>query len=137
MRIARGDIVVSEGSKVIAVVDDNPAMRQALSALLSSLGYRVELYASAAEFIAAALKTDAQCLLLDVQLGAITGIELARHLVSAGLHFPTIFMTASDDEGFRQDATALGCIDYLHKPFPAKRLIEIISKALNRTVGQI
>ena len=116
--------------RVIAVVDDDPLMREALDGLLSSLGYRAELYPSAAEFIAAALTTEASCLLLDVQLGAMTGIELARHLNSTGFNFPTIFMTGSEDESFRRDAIAVGCVEYLHKPFPAERLIDAIDKAL-------
>jgi FixJ family two-component response regulator len=115
----------------MAVIDDDPLGREALHGLLSSLGYRTELYASAAEFIAAAQTTKASCLLLDVQLGAMTGIELARHLISTGFSFPTIFMTGSRDESYQRDGVSLGCIDYLHKPFPASRLICAIDKALD------
>jgi FixJ family two-component response regulator len=88
------------------------------------------LYASAAEFIAAALTTEASCLLLDVQHDAMTGIELARHLISTGFSFPTIFMTGSKDESYQRDGVSLGCIDYLHKPFPASQLICAIDKAI-------
>ena len=116
--------------RVIAVVDDDPLVREALDSLLSSLGYRAELYASAAEFIATALTTEASCLLLDVQLGAMTGIELARHLISTGFSFPTIFMTGSKDDSYQRDGVSLGCIDYLHKPFPASQLICAIDKAI-------
>jgi FixJ family two-component response regulator len=127
---SRDIILASERRKVIAVVDDDPLVREALDGLLSSLGYRAELYASAAEFIATALTTEASCLLLDVQLGAMTGIELARHLMSTGFSFPTIFMTGSKDESYRRDGVALGCVDYLDKPFPASRLIGAIDKAI-------
>ena len=122
--------MASKGREVIAVVEDDPLGREALDRLLSSLGYRRELYASAAEFIAAAQTTEASCLLLDVQLGAMTGIELARHLISTGFNFPTIFMTGSRDESYQRDGVSLGCIDYLHKPFPASRLICAIDKAI-------
>ena len=122
--------MASERRKVIAVVDDDPLVREALDSLLSSLGYRAELYASAAEFIATALTTEASCLLLDVQLGAMTGIELARHLISTGFSFPTIFMTGSKDDSYQRDGVSLGCIDYLHKPFPASQLICAIDKAI-------
>jgi FixJ family two-component response regulator len=122
--------VASERREVIAVVDDDLLMREALNRLLSSLGYRTELYASAAEFIAAAQTTEASCLLLDIQLGAMTGIELARHLISTGFSYPTIFMTGSRDESYQRDGVALGCADYLHKPFPASRLICAIDKAI-------
>jgi FixJ family two-component response regulator len=123
-------IVASERRKVIAVVDDDPLVRKAMDGLISSLGYRAELHASAAEFIAAALTTEVSCLLLDVQLGAMTGIELARHLISTGFSFPTVFMTGSRNESYQRDCVALGCVDYLHKPFPASRLICAIGKAL-------
>ena len=122
--------MASERRDVIAVVDDDLLMREALDLLLSSLGYRTELYASATEFVAAAQTTKASCLLLDVQLGAMTGIELARHLISTGFSFPTIFMTGSSDESYRRDGVALGCVDYLHKPFPVCRLAGAIDKAL-------
>jgi FixJ family two-component response regulator len=125
-----GFIVASERREVIAVVDDDPLVREAMDGLLSSFGYRAELYASAAEFIAAALTTEASCLLLDVQLGGTTGIELARHLISTGFSFPTIFMTGSKDEGYRRDGVSLGCVAYLRKPFPATRLICAIGQAL-------
>ena len=123
-------MLASKQREVIAVVDDDPVMLQALDDLLSSLGYRAELYGSATEFIAAALTTDAACLLLDIQLGDMTGIELAHHLTSTGLSFPTIFMTASDDGMFRRDAVAAGCVEYLRKPFPAGRLVSAIAKAI-------
>lgn len=122
--------MASEQRKVIAIVDDDPLMREALDSLLYSLGYRAELYASAAEFIAAALTTEASCLLLDVQLGATTGFELARHLISTGFSFPIIFMTGSKDECCRRDGVALGCVDYLHKPFQASQLIGAIDRAI-------
>jgi FixJ family two-component response regulator len=122
--------VASDRRKVIAVVDDDPSVREALDSLLSSLWYRTELYESAAEFIATALTTEASCLLLDVQLGAMTGIELACYLIAAGFSFPTIFMTGSKDESYQRDGASLGCVDYLHKPFPASRLICAIDKAI-------
>ena len=122
--------MLSDQAEVIAVVDDDACMRQAIDKLLSALGYRAETYGSADEFVAVALRTEAKCLLLDIELGPITGIELARHLVSMGLSFPTIFITASDDERFRRDAIALGCVDYLQKPFPPKRLISAIDRAI-------
>ena len=80
--------------------------------------------------MAAAATTSAACLLLDVQLGKITGIELAQHLFAAGRSFPIIFMTGSDSEMFRSAAAATGCTDYLHKPFGEERLISAITKAL-------
>jgi FixJ family two-component response regulator len=111
---------------VIAVVDDDQDMRLALGDLLSLSGYRTELYASAEEFITTAKTTEASCL----QLGEVSGVELGRQLSRAGFTFPIVFMTGSQDERFRRQAMDLGCIAYLHKPFPKACLIEAIKMAI-------
>ena len=115
--------------ETVVVVDDDPVMRQALDGLLSVLGYRTELHASAAEFLGAADTTEAACLMLDIQLGAMTGIDLARKLAASGLDFPILFMTGSDDEQFRRDAIDLGCVAFLRKPFRTDQLMQAICKA--------
>src|SRR6185295_186839 len=95
---------------VIAVVDDDPGIRVALQNLLSAFGYRTELYASAEEFIDVAITSEASCLILDVQLGKMSGLELARYLANFALAFPVIFMSGSDNENFRRQALSLGCV---------------------------
>jgi FixJ family two-component response regulator len=117
-----------EQPSVIAVVDDDPTIREALERLLSSYGYRTELYSSAAEFLGAAIKSEAACLLVDIQLGDISGIELARHLAANGFKFPIIFMTGSSDQDIRRQAMAFGCVAFFQKPFGADELIDAISQ---------
>jgi FixJ family two-component response regulator len=117
--------------KIVVVVDDDPAIREAMKSLVSTLGYCVQLYASGTEFLAAVDTVEAACLILDIQLGDITGIELARHLLSNGHNFPTIFMSGSDDESFRQNGFALGGVDFLRKPFRAQELMSALSKAID------
>ena len=114
---------------VIAIIDDDPGMRDALERMLSALGYCTEIYASAEEFIRAAMTTEASCLVVDIQLGDISGVELGRHLAASGFTFPIIFMTGSQEETHRRQAMDFGCVAYLNKPFPAKQLIEAITKA--------
>ena len=114
---------------VVAIVDDDPGMCQALESMLCAFGYRTELYASAEEFLRAAKTTEAACLLVDIQLGDISGIELGRHLSATGFEFPIIFMTGSVEETHRRQAMDHGCVAYLQKPFPAKQLVEAILKA--------
>jgi FixJ family two-component response regulator len=114
--------------ETIAVVDDDLGMRQALGSLLSAHGYRAQLYASAVEFLAVVATTKATCLILDIQLGAMSGLDLARKLAAVGLSFPIIFMTGSDDEKFRRDAMDLGCVAYFRKPFPVGQLMSVVSK---------
>lgn len=117
---------------VIAIVDDDVGIRRALEALLTSWGYRVELYRSAEEFIRAAPSSSASCLLVDIQLGDISGVELGRHLSGIGFVFPIIFMTGSEDELFRRQATDLGCAAYLMKPLKMAELKEAINLALGK-----
>jgi FixJ family two-component response regulator len=114
--------------KVIAVVDDSLPILGGLSRLLASLGYGVELYVSANEFLDAAEISKAIGLLVDIQLGESCGIELAQKLAAAGFTIPTIFMTANDNESVRARARAIGCVAFLVKPFSADTLIEALDK---------
>lgn len=121
---------MATAGNVIAVIDDDEVLLEALKRLLSSLGFQTELYGSAEAFIAAAIRSKAACLIVDIQLGDITGVELARHLSAIGLKFPIIFMTATDDGMARKQAMEFGCIAYLQKPFSAERLKAAITEAI-------
>lgn len=112
--------------KVIAVIDDSLSVLSALSRLLSVFGYETELYASAEEFLDAVMTTEASCLILDIQLGESCGIQLAYYIKKSGLTIPIIFMTASDNESFKQRAMEIGCIDVLVKPFSADVLMRAL-----------
>src|SRR5688572_10929544 len=100
---------------VIAIVDDDAGMRNGLHNVLSAHGYRTELYASAEEFLMAAATSKAKCLLIDIQLGATSGIELAHQLSAVGYKTPIIFMTGSVDGALRRQAMKVDYIAYLHK----------------------
>ena len=114
----------------IAVIDDDFGVRNGMDQLLTAQGYRVEAFASAEEFIAAAPTSEAACCLVDIQLGDISGVELGRHLTAIGLSFPIIFMTGSEDETLRRQAMDFGCIAYLTKPISVERLLEAIAQAV-------
>jgi FixJ family two-component response regulator len=115
---------------VIAVVDDDPGVRKALARLLSVFGYRVELFASAPEFLRVAATSEAACLLVDIQLGDMSGLTLARHLSAAGFEFPIIFMSGSAGEAALKQSVDLGSVAFLRKPFPDAGLIDAIAKAI-------
>jgi len=117
---------------VVAVVDDDPETRNATASLLSAAGYRTELFASGEAFLDAAATSEANCLVVDIQLGDISGLEMARQLATAGRNFPIVFMTALDDETIHSQALAFGCVAYLPKPCPANLLFEAILKATGR-----
>jgi FixJ family two-component response regulator len=114
--------------RTIVVVDDNPSMLQSLSRLLSAHGFHVQTFASAESFLEDIAKCEADCLLLDIHLGGISGVDLQRRLTSSGTDLPVIFMTAIDNEATRQEAFDVGCIAYLTKPFLAKMLIDAINR---------
>jgi len=118
---------------VIAVVDDHLGVLGAIGRLLSTLGYRTELYASAKEFLDAAATSEAICLILDIELGETSGIELAQHLEIAGFNFPVIFMTANTNESVQKGARKVGCIDFLIKPFTSGALIEALTNLSPRS----
>jgi FixJ family two-component response regulator len=120
---------MTERKCVIAIVDDDPDMRDALELVLSSLGYRTESFGSAEDFISASMASDPACLLIDIQLGGISGLECARKLRSMRSAVPTVFMTGSHDEIIQRQALELGCVAFLHKPFPNDQLIESIARA--------
>ena len=116
--------------QTVAVVDDDAGVRKALSRLLSVFGYRVEAFVSAKEFLAAAPTSKAACLLADIQLGEVSGLELARQLGAAGFKFPIVFMTGSIDNVIRLQCMELGCVAFLEKPVPEARLMDTIAKAI-------
>lgn len=119
----------------IAVIDDSEIMRDAMVHLLCSAGYGVEQYASAAEFLSAADISQADCLVVDIELGDALGTEMVRELWLRGYSVPVIFMTGSPNDVFRQAAKALGCKAFLPKPFPAEDLLQAIDGATARPPG--
>jgi len=116
--------------KVVAIIDDNSLIRDGVANLVAALGYRTETYSSGEGFIDAAIKSEAGCLLVDIQLGDLSGVEMARHLSAMGLTFPVIFMTGCRDEIVRKQATEFGCVAYLLKPFPTNQLVDAIAEAI-------
>jgi FixJ family two-component response regulator len=115
---------------VVAIVDDDSGVRNAMTKLLSAFGYSTYAFDSGAAFLRTAADSKASCLVVDIQLGDISGVELGRQLAEAGYKFPIIFMTAHDGETIRRQATELGCVAYLRKPFAADLLIEAIVKSI-------
>ena len=117
--------------RVVAVVDNDPGMLKAMRHLLHVLDYDTELYASGETFISSAAESDAICLLVDVELGGMSGIELKRRLTASGIVTPVIFMSGSDHEVIRKQALEAGCVALLRKPIPASLLMDAIGKALS------
>src|SRR4051812_5869891 len=113
---------------LVAVVDDDPGILKGLERLLNASGYDTAVFDSAEAFLDRPPGRKAACLLLDIHLNGISGIELRRKLAAAGCKLSVIFMTAVDDENVRREAIESGCIALLSKPFPKELLIEAIGK---------
>lgn len=115
--------------KVVGVVENDPGMLKALERLLTAHGFVVDAYVSAEAFLAGAVKNDMICLVLDVDLGGMSGMELSRQISASGYVIPVIFVTAFDSPDTHQKAMEAGCVAYLQKPFPSSLLIAAITKA--------
>jgi FixJ family two-component response regulator len=110
----------------ISVVDDDQSFRDSMRRLLKSLGYGVAVFRSAAEFLASPELATTACLVADVQMPEMTGMELYVHLVGTGLAIPTILVTAYPDESIERQALSLGIECYLCKPLEEAELTDCL-----------
>jgi FixJ family two-component response regulator len=115
---------------VISIVDDDEAVRLALRSLVRSLGYVSSVFASAEEFLESSQLNDTSCLISDVQMPGMNGIELQRRLKSLDCRAPVIFVTAFPDERNRALALEAGAIGFLEKPFEGRAIVQLIQAAL-------
>jgi FixJ family two-component response regulator len=115
--------------KLVAIVDDDPGMLKGVQRLLTAHGFDTEAFTSAEAYLDRSSEREPACLVLDIQLGGMSGIELRRRIAASGCAIPVVFMTAFDDETIRKDAVDAGCIAYLHKPFLARLLIGALERA--------
>ena len=120
---------------MISVVDDDASVRSAVDNLLSAHGYQIETFASAEEFLRSARPNDTACVVADMQMAGMTGLDLLVHMRSQGNAAPFIFITAFPDESLRVRALQAGAICFLTKPFTAPSLITCLETALNQGQG--
>ena len=121
----------------VAVVDDDLSVRESLQSLIRSAGLRVQVFASAEQFLTSSDPSDANCLVLDVRMPGMSGTELHRHLLSRGYKIPVIFITAhASDQETREQALSDGAVAYLLKPLHKSELLDAISRALGANAKQ-
>jgi FixJ family two-component response regulator len=113
----------------VAVVDDDESLCRSLGRLLRAAGIQPVTYASAEAYLADTKHPKFDCLVLDVQLGGMSGIELGQRLVAEGGHAPFIFITAHDDPAARARAEAAGCVGYFRKTDSGADVLEAIRRA--------
>lgn len=115
---------------LIAIVDDDASICKALNRLIRSARMDAEIFNSANEFLAEGESHEPDCLILDVQMPRMTGLELCRDLAGRKSHIPVVFITAHDDVSARDTAAGCGAIAYLRKPFNDQVLLDAIAEAL-------
>lgn len=117
---------------IVFVIDDDESVREALKSLMRSVGLRVETFASAQEFLQSGRPDVAACLILDVRMPGLSGLDLQRELADANIHIPIIFITGHGDIPMSVRAMKAGAVEFLTKPFRDQDLLDAIQQALER-----
>lgn len=116
---------------LVAAVDDDRRVRESIQSVLESAGYDAAMFGSAEEFLDSGVLPQATCVIADVRLPGLNGLELQRRIRRERVQVPVIFITAHDDDDIRQLALRDGAVDFMVKPFDAARLLENIERAVN------
>jgi two-component system response regulator FixJ len=125
-----------QASPVVQVIDDDRAMRDSLDFLLGSAGFSVELFDSAEAFLAAPAPRTGGCVLTDIRMGGLDGLELLARLRAAGRDIPVIVMTGHGDVPLAVKAMKLGAADFVEKPFDGEALIAAVQSAVAKAAAQ-
>ncbi len=123
---------MSQLQQTIVVIDDDESVRSALRRLIRSTGLAVETFPTAEAFLQVEAQPPPDCLVLDVRLPGLSGLELQERLAVAGRHIPIVFVTANEDEQARRQAFAAGALDFLPKPFDEEVLLGALAGALGQ-----
>jgi FixJ family two-component response regulator len=121
---------MKDSDPIVFVVDDDQSVREAVKRLISSVGLRVETYGSTREFLAGKRPEAPACLVLDVRLPDVSGLELQRDLAAANIHIPIIFITGHADVPMSVRAMKAGAVEFLTKPFRGQELLDAIQDAI-------
>ena len=123
-------MLAQDTTKVVAIVDDDDLMRSALQGLLKAVGLPAQAFASAEEFLQSGLQYEAACLIADIRMSGMSGLELQATLNAEHCKIPTIFITAHGDAPMRMQALRAGAVEFLAKPFDNQALLESVRAAL-------
>jgi FixJ family two-component response regulator len=122
-----------EAKPIIAIVDDDESVRESLSSLIKSVGLVAISFGSAEEYLGSGHLRDTACVVLDIRMPGMNGLELQRHLRAAEVGVPIVFISAHADRKTRAEALAGGALDLLTKPFNAEELLKALRIALDRS----
>ena len=123
---------MTEADAIVFVVDDDESVRQSLKNLIGSVGLKVQAFASAQEFLRSKLTDVPGCMVLDVRLPGLSGLDLQKRMVEAGMEMPIIFITGHGDIPMTVRAIKAGAVEFLTKPFRDQDLLDAIQQALER-----
>jgi FixJ family two-component response regulator len=123
---------MSDPGPIVCVVDDDPSIRDALASLIRSVGLRIETFGSAREFLTRQPSDAPGCLVLDVRLPGLSGLDLQRELAAAQITMPIIFITGHGDIPMTVQAMKAGAVEFLTKPFRDQELLDAIAQAIDR-----
>jgi FixJ family two-component response regulator len=118
------------GVPLISIVDDDDSLRNSLNNLIRSVGFGVQGFSSAEAFLNSHQLHDTACLILDVRMPGISGLDLQRRMVAANSRIPIVFITSHGDDNTRTRALEAGAVDFLYKPFREEALLSAIDRAL-------
>src|SRR6202140_3569761 len=121
----------SDAEPIVFVIDDDESIREALKSLLRSVGLRVELFGAASEFLKSKLPDAPSCLVLDVRLPGVSGLDFQTELAKANVHIPIIFITGHGDIPMTVRAMKPGAVEFLTKPFRDQDLLDAFYQHLN------
>ena len=121
---------------LIAVVDDDESVRRATRRLLRAAGFEAETYASGTEFLEAIKHSRPSCVIVDLHMPGMSGLEVQSRLAVSGFEIPVLFITAYDDPGARDRALQAGAVSYLRKPFTEEALLQAIDSAISGASGE-
>jgi FixJ family two-component response regulator len=134
MAVCRMETPLADSARAptVCVVDDDAPLRRALQRLLRAVGFDVETFESAEQYLATERASPPDCLVLDIRLGALSGFDLYDRLRASGISAPVIFITGHDDAATREQARKVDAAGYIRKPFDETSLISAIEMAISR-----
>ena len=118
--------------RLVSIVDDDESLRRSVRNLLTSVGFQVETFVSAEAFLESIHRENTGCLVADLRMPGMTGLDLLTHLATAGSRIPAVILTAHDDNEARRRSLEAGAIAFLGKPFRADALLDAVRSALDQ-----
>jgi FixJ family two-component response regulator len=124
-------MAIQRSTKLVAIVDDDDLMRSALEGLLKAVGLQAQAFSSAEEFLESGQPKETACLIADIRMPGMSGLELQAKLNADACRIPIVFITAHGDEKMRMQAMRAGAVEFLAKPFDDEALLDSVRAALN------